>query len=83
MIIKNLYKTGHAVGPIPSNDGQAVHGYRLIADGNGILENTKTKETALCIDIKIEEKEDWVEDTEELSYEEIGKILSGDGEKDD
>jgi len=83
MTIINLYKTGNAVGPNPAYEGQEVHGYRLVADDGKILTDGETY--AGVIDVSPADKSKWTEvdddqadDGEELSYEDIGKILVGD-----
>jgi hypothetical protein len=85
MIVKNLYKTGNAVVPTPSYEGQPVHAYRLVADKGKILTNGEI--IADVIDISIADLDNWTEiedpdDTEaDAEWEEIGRILAGEGDE--
>lgn len=79
-----LYKTpegqGYSIGPVQKENSEE-YGKRLIADTGKTLTNGET--TTTCIDIFPGDDTTWeeinAEDTEEITWEEAGKILSGEG----
>ena len=79
----NLYKNGNAVGPNQSSPDQQVHGYRLVADEGYVLQ--KGEDFASVIDVGLDGVSDWEEvidtreDEEEITWEEAGRILAGEG----
>lgn len=84
MTIIQLYKKGSTIGPVET-EGSVPYGKRLVADEGKVLKNTETEDLAYVIDVYDGHIEKWEEiddeqPEEEISYEEIGKILTGDDE---
>ena len=76
-----LYKKGNAIGPIET-EGAIQYGVRLVSDEGKTLRHKSDEVFASCIDVypNSGSVEDWEEvdyEEEEIDYEEIGKILTG------
>ena len=75
----------YSIGPEKKEETDALFGYRLIADDGCILTHTDDEtEQTYCVDVDTTGLTKWTEgpdEGEDISYEEIGRILSGDGDE--